>query len=163
MAVTGGHVRIPTALVFAVVLVTSACAAKTHDYIGAGGANRLTGATVTFTSLQDGKDTDSAVTVQLLRGSNELVAEARTVGTKFDDHSTAPPLALSVEGPLSDADARDALLRLQLAPDGRDTWTFNVRVTLSFSNNNQQSFAWTDVRLDEKSPQRTLTLSGARL
>ena len=155
--------RIPTATVFALVLATSACATKTHDYTGPGGANRLAGATVTFTSLQDGKDADSGLTVQLLRGSNELVAEARTAGTKFNDHSTAPPLVLSVEGPLSDADARAALLRLQLTPDGRDTWTFNVRMTLTFSNNNQQSFTWTDVRLDEKSPERTLTLSGARL
>jgi hypothetical protein len=156
-------VRIPTAIVFTLALITSACATKTHDYLGAGGANRLTSATVTFTSLQDGKDTDSAVTVQLLRDNNELVAEARTAGTKYDDHSSAPPLALSVEGPLSDVDAREALLRLQLTPDGRDTWTFNVRMTLSFTNNNQQSFVWTDVRLDEKAPQRTLTLSGARL
>src|SRR6187431_1148294 len=60
---------------------------------------RLTTATLTFRTLQDGKDAKSSVSAQLVRNGNELGAEATSSGTEFDDNSTASPLLMSVRGP----------------------------------------------------------------
>jgi hypothetical protein len=122
----------------------------------------LTGATLTFTSLDSGKDDGSALTAQLLRNNNELAAEARTVGTAFDDNAAAPPLVMTITGPFMQGDAQGAQLRLRMVPEGRDTWNFNARLTLSFANGSQRSYAWSSVQLDENSPERTLTLAGAQ-
>jgi hypothetical protein len=70
---------------------------------------------------------------------------------------------MNIEESLSEVDVEDALLRLHLTPDGRDTWIFNVRMTLTFSNNDQRNYAWNAVRLDERAPDRTLTMAGARI
>ena len=58
--------------------------------------NRLASATVTFATLEEGKDAKSAVNVQLLRSSNELAADAATSGTEFKDDTTTPPLAMTI-------------------------------------------------------------------
>jgi hypothetical protein len=46
---------------------------------------KMTSATATFISREHGKDKDSGLTVQLLRGNGELAAEVRGTGFKFDD------------------------------------------------------------------------------
>lgn len=122
----------------------------------------LTGATILFTSLDSGKDDGSALTAQLLRNGNEVAAEVRSVGTKFDDHAPAPALAMAITGSLAKADAEGAVLRLRIVPEGRDTWTFNGRLNLNFADGAQQTYQWLNVSLDENQPERTLTLAGTR-
>jgi hypothetical protein len=116
---------------------------------------------VTFTTLDDGKDAKSAVTVQLLSDRNELAAEVRSSGVEFDDQTTSAPLAMSLTGALPQRDVQNSRLRLQLTPDGRDTWSFDVRLTLGFSDNTQRRFGWSGVVMDERNPERTLALAGA--
>jgi hypothetical protein len=124
-------------------------------------SQRLTTATLTFRSLDDGKDAKSAVTAQLLRNANELGAETTASGTGFDDNATAAPIVMSLRGPFNRDDTRTGQLRLRLTPDGNDTWTFNVGLTLRYADDSQQNFAWQSIRLDEKAPERTLVLAGA--
>jgi hypothetical protein len=124
--------------------------------------NRLTSATVTFNTLQDGKDAKSGIDVQLLRGANELAADANSTGTDYKDNTTTPPIVLAIKGPFAKADAPAAQLRLRLTPDGNDTWAFNVRLALRYADETQQNYAWSAVRLDEKAPERTLVLAGAQ-
>ncbi len=84
------------------------------------------------------------------------------MGTPFDDNRAAPPLAMSLAGPFNQSDAQAAQLRLQMVPEGRDTWTFNARLSLTFADGMQRNYGWMGVRLDEASPERTLTLAGAQ-
>lgn len=133
---------------------------------GPGGTNSaaapvLTGATLTFTTLTDGKDANSTITAQLLTSGSELGADVRSTGTAFTDNTTSPPLAMALSGRLTAAQARDTQLRLRLVPDGRDTWTFDARLALSFADGTQQIYRWTALRLDEAMPERTLALAGA--
>jgi hypothetical protein len=123
---------------------------------------RLASATVTFSSLQDGKDAKSAVSVQLLRSGNELAADGTASGTEFKQNTTAAPLALSIKGPFGRDDASAGQLRLRLTPDGDDTWTFDVQLALHYADETQQNYRWQSVRLDEKAPERTLVLAGAQ-
>jgi hypothetical protein len=103
------------------------------------------------------------VTAQLLRNGSELAAEARSVGTEFDDNSVASPLAMAVTGPLNLEETPTANLRVRLTPEGRDTWSFDTRLTLTYASGAQRSYAWSGLRLDETAPERTLTLAGAQV
>jgi len=122
----------------------------------------LTSATVTFNSKDHGKDEDSNLTVQLLRDNGELGAEIRTVGTKFDDHASSGPFSFSMTGPFTTGDVNDGELRLRLAADGDDDWTFDMNMTLRFSDGTTRNFRWQNVRLDHNQPERVLTLAGGR-
>ena len=144
-----------------IALAATACGGRTSPAVSTSTSPGLTTATVTFATLSDGKDAKSAVSVQLLRNGNELAADGMTSGTEFDDNSTSSPIVLNIRGPFARADAKPAQLRLRLTPDGDDTWTFNVALGLRFSDESQQTYRWSNVRLDEKAPERTLVLAGA--
>jgi hypothetical protein len=123
----------------------------------------LTSATAQFSSKDHGKDADSALTVQLMRSNGELGAEIRTTGVKFDDHASSGPFAFSIAGPFTTNDVNDAEVRLRLNADGDDDWTFDMNMTLRFSDGSTRNFAWTGLRLDHNQPERVLTLAGGRL
>lgn len=151
------------ALAMVSTCIAAACGATTRSRTDDPADPRLVNSTVTFATLDDGKDTESAVTAQLLSDRNELAAEVRSTGVEFDDNTTSAPLAMSVTGSLHERDVQNSRLRLQLTPDGRDTWSFDVRLTLAFSDNTQRRFGWTGVVMDERNPERTLALAGARI
>jgi hypothetical protein len=123
----------------------------------------LTSATATFTTLDHGKDEDSALTVQLLRNNGELGAEMHTVGTQFADRASIPPFAFSVSGPFTTNDVDSGQVRLRLTPDGDDDFTFDLHMSLRFSDGTTRNFAWRGIRLDHNGPERVLTLAGARI
>jgi hypothetical protein len=158
---------ISCALVTVAVLSLSACGATTRSSTStisqAGAEAVLTGATISFRTLDDGKDTDSAVTTELLRRNSEIGAELRINGMKFDDHTQGAPMAFTVAGPFRVSDVNDGTVRIRMRPDGRDTWTFDMRLVLTFSDNTQRTFAWQGVRLDDRSVERTLALAPARV
>jgi hypothetical protein len=126
-------------------------------------APTLTGASVTFQNRDSGKDAKSAVAIELLRNNAELAAESKLVGTKFDDHAPAGPMALSVGAPFRTADTDTARLRIRMTPDGQDEWTFDLQMALTFSDGSLQRFSWPGLRLDNTAPERTLTLGPARV
>lgn len=123
---------------------------------------RLTSASVTFMTRDDGKDEDSAVAVQIL-DDGRLAAEGSVVDVDFDDQSVSTPLTMAVTRTLEGGDLDDAQVRLRLTPDGRDTWTFDMRLTLGMSDGSQRSYFWNGLRLDENTPERVLPLNSGRL
>jgi len=123
----------------------------------------LTSATAQFSSKDHGKDADSALTVQLIRSNGELGAEIRTAGVKFDDHATSGPLTFSIAGPFTTNDVNDSEVRLRLNADGDDDWTFDMNMTMRFSDGSTRNFMWRGVRLDHNQPERVLTIAGGRL
>lgn len=123
---------------------------------------RLTTASVTFMTRDDGKDEDSAVAVQIL-DDGRLAAEGTVVDVDYDDQSVSSPLTLSVTRTLESGDLSDAQVRLRFTPDGRDTWTFDMRLTLGMTDGSQRSYFWSGLRLDENTPERVLALNTGRL
>ena len=139
------------------------CGATTGTATTGIGANpRLTSASVTFMTHDDGKDEDSAVAVQILN-DGRLAAEGSVVDVDFDDQSVSAPLSLRLTGTLDSGDLDDAQVRIRLTPDGRDTWVFDMRLTLGLSNGTQRSYFWSALRLDESSPERIVALVTGRL
>jgi hypothetical protein len=120
----------------------------------------LADATVTFVDRDHGKDAGSAVDVWLLRGSEEM-AHLHAVGTKFSDHESTAPLSLSLSGGFHESDLSDGRLRIRLTPEGSDDWSFDPKVTLSFSNGTSRSYMWPTVQLDRANPEHTFTLASA--
>jgi hypothetical protein len=126
-------------------------------------APTLTNASVTFVTRDDGKDGDSAVTVQLLDESSRLMSEGTVANISYDDKTVSPPLSLSITQPLAARGLDDARLRLRLTPDGRDRWTFDVRLVLGLSDGTQRNYFFGGLALDENAPERVLPLSSGRL
>ena len=151
------------ALTATIALTNWGCgAAITTGTTGIGTSARLTSASVTFMTRDDGKDEDSAVAVQILN-DGRLAAEGTVVDVDFDDRSVSAPLSLGLTGALDSGDLDDAQLRIRLTPDGRDTWVFDMRLTLGLSNGTQRSYFWSALRLDESSPERIVALVTGRL
>jgi hypothetical protein len=123
---------------------------------------RLTTASVTFMTRDDGKDEDSAVAVQIL-DDGRLAAEGTVVDVDYDDQSVSAPLTLSVTRTMESGDLNDSQVRLRLTPDGRDAWTFDMRLTLGMTDGSQRSYFWSGLRLDENTPERVLALNSGRL
>jgi len=123
---------------------------------------KVTSASATFMTRDDGKDEDSAVTVQLL-DDGRLAAEGTVVDVNFHDQTVSAPLNLAVTRTLDVGDLNDAQVRLRLTPDGRDTWSFDMRLNIGLSDGTQRSYFWSGLRLDENAPERVLPLSSGSL
>ena len=141
-------------------MISAGCGAtrKVTSTVAPGPA--ITGATLQFMDRDHGKDAGSAVDAWLLRGSNEM-AHLHSVGTKFDDRASIAPMALPMSGTFARADLGDGQLRIRLTPDGRDAWSFEPRLMLTFSDGTSRTYAWPQVMLDNEHPEVNLSLSSA--
>ena len=152
------------ALASALALSSLGCGATTRSSTGAMmTAVTLSTASVTFMTRDDGKDEDSAIAVQLLDDEGRLAAEGTVVDVDFDDRTVSAPINLAMSRTLTSGDVDDARLRLRLTPDGRDTWTFDMRVNARLSDGTERQYFWSGLQLDEGSPERTLVLSSGRV
>ena len=157
--------RVLTMTTLAAALTAAGCGASSQ-VVGGGPAvspSALTSATTTFITRDNGKDQDSAVTVQLLRDNAELGAELRHTGTEFDDNTSSAPLALSLSAPFRLNDADTGQVRVRLTPDGDDDWSFDMRMTLQFADGSSRSYFWNNIRLNNAAPERILPLAAARI
>src|SRR5687768_5544629 len=153
-------------LVAALAIVTAGCGAttRTTTRVQAPVYPTLSSAVATFVSRDHGKDKDSGLTVQLLRSNAELVGDISANGIKFDDHSSSGPFALALAGgPFTTRDVSDGQVRVRLTPDGDDDWTFDLHLTMRFSDGRVQNFLWRNVRLDNTNLERVLALDPARV
>ena len=123
---------------------------------------KLTNASVTFMTRDDGKDEDSAVAAQILE-DGRLVAEGTVVDVDYDDQSVSAPLSLAVTRPLAAGELDESQVRIRLTPDGRDTWVFDMRLTIGLSDGSQRTYFWSGIRLDENTPERVVPLNSGRL
>jgi len=157
--------RFVTSAVVAAALIASGCGATTTPGSVSTSAvvPALTSATVTFITRDNGKDANSAATVQLLRNNAEVAGELRAVGREFDDNTTAPPMSLSLSAPFRLNDIDDGQVRARLTADGRDDWSFDMRLMLQFADGTTRNFFWSNVRLDNAAPERVLALAPARV
>ena len=147
----------------AAAVTASACGATTVNGAQTAIATPLTSAAITFITRNDGKDDDSNLVVQLLRRNAELSAETRVTGTGFDDNSSSAPMVLSLSGPFRVTDIGDSQVRIQMSPEGRDDWTFDVRLAMTFADGSTRNFFWPGVTLNNASPERTLSLAAAQV
>jgi hypothetical protein len=146
-------------LTAAIVSIGCGATRKVGNTVAPGTA--ITSATVQFQDRDHGKDADSGVDVWILRnGSNEM-AHLHSVGTKFDDHASIAPMGVPMSGTFYKTDLNDAQLRIRLTPDGADDWSFEPRLTVTFSDSTSRTYAWPQIMLDRSHPEVTLSFSSA--
>ena len=121
----------------------------------------ITNATVQFQDRDHGKDAKSAVDVWILRGGSNEIAHLHSVGVKYDDHASIAPMGVPMSGTFTRNDLNDAQIRFRLTPDGRDDWSFEPRLTVSFSDNTSRTYSWPQVMLDNDHPEVTLSFSSS--
>ena len=121
----------------------------------------ITNATVQFQDRDHGKDAKSAVDVWILRGGSNEMAHLHSVGVKYDDHASIAPMGVPMSGTFTRNDLNDAQIRFRLTPDGRDDWSFEPRLTVSFSDNTSRTYSWPQVMLDNDHPEVTLSFSSS--
>ena len=169
--------RIIVGLAAAVAIGTSGCGASSRGMTAYGGTNlptlttlptltfpTLASATATIVSKDRGTSADSRLTVYLLRSHQELGAEIRLEDVKFDNTSSSGVLALTLaKPPFTTNDLHDGQVRLRLVPDGADDRTFDLQMTMRFSDGTARNFIWRGIRLDHSSPDRVLLLAPARI
>jgi hypothetical protein len=149
-----------TALLTAAI-VSAGCGAtrKVTSSVAPGPA--ITNATVQFQDRDHGKDAKSAVDVWILRGGSNEMAHLHSVGVKYDDHASIAPMGVPMSGTFTRNDLNDAQIRFRLTPDGRDDWSFEPRLTVSFSDNTSRTYGWPQVMLDNDHPEVTLSFSSS--
>ncbi|MGW7573398.1 hypothetical protein [Streptomyces sp. NPDC054765] len=104
-------------------------ASSAHESPAAPGAT-LTDASITFFTLDDNKDSDTLLSIQVLDRSNRVAASATGFFGQFGDDTTHQiPLKLR---PGFTWDALQAgHLRLNIQPHGDDTWKFGYELDLT--------------------------------
>jgi len=149
-----------TALLTAAI-VSAGCGAtrKVTSSVAPGPA--ITNATVQFQDRDHGKDAKSAVDVWIVRGGSNEMAHLHSVGVKYDDHASIAPMGVPLSGTFTRNDLNDAQIRFRLTPDGRDDWSFEPRLTVSFSDNTSRTYSWPQVMLDNDHPEVTLSFSSS--
>jgi hypothetical protein len=96
------------------------------------GAN-LVSATITFTTTNDNKDSDSQLTVQVLNSSGVVKAQAIGFFGQFGNGSTNT-VVLRVKPNVKFETLVGGTVRLGFQPNGDDTWKFGYDLSLDFSD-----------------------------
>ncbi len=151
-------------LAAAVAIGTSGCAASRTSTLPTLTFPTLASATATIVSKESGENAGSLLTVHLLRSHQELGGEIRLEGVKFSDPGSSGALALALaEPPFTTQDLHDGQVRLRLVPERDDDLTFDLQLTMRFSDGTARNFIWRGIRLDHTSPDRVLLLAPARI
>jgi hypothetical protein len=146
-------------LLTAAIFSTACGATRRVSSVASGPA--ITNATVQFQDRAHGKDANSGVDVWIVRNGSTEIAHMHNVGVKFADNASIAPLGIPVSGTFYRDDLNDAQMRIRLTPDGRDDWTFEPRLMVTFSDTTSRTYSWPQVTLDNEHPEVTLSFSSA--
>ncbi|MFD9636872.1 hypothetical protein [Streptomyces violascens] len=103
-----------------------------HGCLAAPGAT-LTDASITFFTLDDNKDSDTLLSIQVLDRNNRVAASATGFFGQFGDGTTRP-VTLKVRSGFTWDALQAGHLRLNIQPHGDDTWKFGYELDLNFSD-----------------------------
>lgn len=140
--IAGIVLALSTRLSFAKQLGASALAATVPQA-------SLRNATISFHTNDDDKDNDTAVSLRLICGNQEVASVDRITGTRFPDQGDNGPFAFNVHGNPSQAVMNAGTLKVHISPNGNDTWKFNATLTLEFTDGTRRSYSWNGLRLDQ--------------
>jgi len=142
-----------TAALGLIALATAGPAAAAPAHPTAPGAV-LTKATVFFHTNNEDTDDDTHVTVTVRDRRGTVAAYTSNDFGHFDDNSDAGPFSLQVSpARWDDVDFGTSTVRID--PNGNDTWRFNVRVDLYFSDGSHLGTDVSGIELTQDRKQQT--------
>jgi hypothetical protein len=72
-------------------------------------------------------------------------------------------MSLAISAPFGVTDIDSGQVRVRMAPDGKDDWSFDLRMSMHFADGTVRSFFWNGIRLNNAAPERVLALAPARI
>jgi len=118
----------------------------------------LTSAQVKFDTTRHNKNADTRLDVYVKSSDGHQFAKSEGNGGLWKRNSSHT-ITLRVEGSPTKADAENGSVSLTLHPNRDDTWMFNYRVTLKFSDGSVIRKHFSGCVLTEKDPTRTDSLT----
>ncbi|WP_405656890.1 hypothetical protein [Streptomyces sp. RK9] len=90
---------------------------------------------ITFFTVDQNKDHDTHVRITVYDRNNRTIALADGTYGEFRERTYSPRIELEVtrEIPLSQLRGGRARVRIEITPNGNDTWTFNFRAPFLFT------------------------------
>jgi len=99
-------------------------------------AQKLASAEIRFDTMDNDKDHDTFVNVEILRSDGYKAASVYNVGGKYNDHSSHT-VGMSVFA-ADAASLSGASLRIWINTNGNDKWDFSAKVTLRFDDRSER-------------------------
>jgi len=118
----------------------------------------LTSVQVKFDTTRDNKNADTKLDVYVKTSDGHQVAKSEGNGGLWKKNSSHT-ITLQVEDSPTKAEVENGSVSLTLHPNGDDTWDFNYRVTLKFSDGSVIRKHFNGCVLTEKDPTRTDSLT----
>lgn len=119
--------------------VSAASAAPAPGAIASSGVHphaagaTLTSASISFFTLDDNKDFDTLLTIQVRTAGGTVVASKTGFFGEFRDQSTTT-IPLPIRSGISWEALQGGSVRLTIQPNGNDTWKFGYELDLNFSD-----------------------------
>jgi hypothetical protein len=118
----------------------------------------LTSSQVRFNTTRDNKKASTQLDVYIKTNHGHEIAKSEGNGGLWKENSTHT-ITLRVEGRPTKAEVQNGSISLAIHPNGDDTWDFNYRVTLRFSDGSVIRKHFSGGVLTEKDPTRTDSLT----
>jgi hypothetical protein len=116
----------------------------------------VTEAQVTFETTSNDKDHDTAVVACLeLENGLEIGCTEKLVGRRFADGSSNGPYTVRV---VRDKPGHPKMIRVQITPNGNDTWMFRVYVRWKVKTGDVFDGRSTDFYLTQNERQQTMSI-----
>jgi len=134
-----------TLLTLAAVPASAATAPDAH----------LAAAFVTFTTNDDDKDFDTLVRVNVEDPFGRIAADFTDFGTQYVDNTVHGPFSMHPDTGVVAAALNTGRVRVQIVPNGHDTWRFGYELTLFFTDGTSFVIRAANLSLSESSTQLT--------
>src|SRR5208282_1567095 len=113
-----------------------------------------TSAEVKFDTTTDNKDQQTKLDVYVKTDSGHEIAKSEGNGGRWNKNSTHT-VALQIEGTRTKEQVKNGSISLTLHPQKNDTWDFNYKVTLKFSDDTIITREFHGCMLSNHDPART--------
>jgi len=97
----------------------------------------LQSASFTFNTMDDDKDFDTQLRLEVLDNQNRVVGITNGTFGQFKDQTQNGPFPLRIRGGITEASLVGGHLDVLITPNGNDTWKFDGEVDLGFDSDFQ--------------------------
>jgi hypothetical protein len=109
----------------------------------------LISVSATFHTNNDDKDDDTELTISLTKGNQLFATTPQPILGLFDDGTNNGPFYLLVTPGVKKADIPNAITTVHIEPNGNDTWRFDYKLVLGFSDQSNSEYLWRFLVVDQ--------------
>jgi hypothetical protein len=119
----------------------------------------LTKVTVSFFTRDDDKDHDTRIIVYLYLPDGRAIGKTEIPNEYFPDNTRQGPFPLSLNEKPMIGEIMRGTTTIRISPNGNDTWRFDYRIELHFSDRNHIVKDYKGIELNENNKDITFQLN----